>query len=122
MTGFYLEKYNEFDIKENKIYGNHLDKVNKVNKVIKSFELFDRNLGVILSGNKGIGKSLFAKLLAIKANEKGYPLIVVDSFIPGIASYLESIQQEVVVLFDEFDKTFFSINKRMAKTILLFFT
>lgn len=103
MTGFYLEKYNEFEIKENKIYGNHLD---KVNKVIKSFELFDRNLGVILSGNKGIGKSLFAKLLAIKANEKGYPLIVVDSFIPGIASYLESIQQEVVVLFDEFDKTF----------------
>lgn len=38
--------------------------------------------------------------------EMGIPLIVVDKFIPGIASYIESIDQEVMVLFDEFDKTF----------------
>ena len=103
MTGFYLDKFKEMEIKEDKIYGVH---TKKVKKVINSFKLFDRNLGVILSGNKGIGKSLFAKLLAKNAIEEGYPLIIVDSFIPGIASYLEEIEQEVVVLFDEFDKTF----------------
>lgn len=107
MTGFYLESYSDIEISENKIYGVHL---NKVDKVLKNFKLFNRNLGVILSGNKGIGKSLFAKLLAKKAIESGYPLIVVDSFIPGIASYLETIQQEVIVLFDEFDKTFADIS------------
>lgn len=107
MTGFYLENYSEIEISENKIYGVHL---NKVNKVLKNFKSFERNLGVILSGNKGIGKSLFAKLLAKKSMESGYPLIIVDSFIPGIASYLESIQQEVIVLFDEFDKTFADIS------------
>lgn len=107
MTGFYLESYSDIEISENKIYGVHL---NKVEKVLKNFEKVNRNLGVILSGHKGIGKSLFAKLLAKKAIEKGYPLIIVDSFIPGIASYLESIQQEVIVLFDEFDKTFADIS------------
>jgi hypothetical protein len=101
--GFYLEKYVDMEINEDKIYGVHNE---KVNKVINSFNNFNRSLGVILSGDKGIGKSLFAKLLANKAIENNIPLIVVDTFIPGIASYLESIDQEVMVLFDEFDKTF----------------
>lgn len=103
MSGFFLEKHADIEIKEDKIYGIHNT---KVDKVFTSFTTFNRNLGVILSGDKGIGKSLFAKLLAIKANSIGYPLIIVDSYIPGIAAYIESIEQEVVVLFDEFDKTF----------------
>lgn len=101
--GFYLEKYVEIDVKESKIYGVHLD---KVNKVLDAFGKFERNLGVILSGDKGIGKSLFAKLLSCEAMKRDIPLIVVDTFVPGIASYIERIEQEVVVLFDEFDKTF----------------
>lgn len=100
---FFLEKYVDIEITENKIYGAHLD---KVNKVLRSFESTNRSLGVILSGDKGIGKSSFAKLLAIEAMKKDIPLIVVDTFVPGIASYLEGIEQEVMVLFDEFDKTF----------------
>lgn len=101
--GFYLEKYVDIEVKEDKVYGVHIE---KVNKVLNSFDKFNRNLGVILSGDKGIGKSLFARLLSIEAQKKDIPLIVVDRFIPGIASYIESIDQEVMVLFDEFDKTF----------------
>lgn len=66
--GFYLEKYMDIEIKEDKIYGVHME---KVEKVLRSFEKFDRNLGVILSGDKGIGKSLFAKLLSIEAVNRG---------------------------------------------------
>ena len=102
MTGFYLEEYSEINIKE-KIYGVHME---KINKVLIAFDKFERNLGVILSGDKGIGKSLFAKLLAVEAVKNNIPVIVVDSFVPGIASFLESITQEVMILFDEFDKTF----------------
>ncbi len=101
-AGFYLSKYDDITISE-KIYGVHIE---KVQKVLNSFELFKRNLGVILSGDKGIGKSLFAKLLAAEGIKKGYPLIIVNCYYPGIADFLTSIQQEVVVLFDEFDKTF----------------
>ena len=104
MSGFFLETYPNIEITE-KIYGVHKE---KVAKVMKSFEIFDRNLGVILSGEKGIGKSICAKLLAEDAVAKGYPLIVVNQYIPGIADYIASIEQKVVVLFDEFDKTFFS--------------
>lgn len=85
------------------MYGVHLE---KVDKVLNSFKAFNRNLGVILSGDKGIGKSLFSKLLSIKAIKNGYPLIIVNSYFPGIGEYLAEIEQEVVVLFDEFDKTF----------------
>ena len=113
MSGFYLEKHADINVNEDKIYGCHLE---KIDKVLRNFNAFKRNLGVILSGDKGIGKSLFAKLLAVKAIEQGLPLIIVDSFIPGIASYIESIEQEVVVLFDEFDKTFGNIRSAENET------
>ena len=102
MAGYSLIKSDTIEINE-KIYGNHLK---KVEKVYNSFKVFPRNLGVILSGDKGIGKSLFAKLLSVKAIENGYPVIMCDTPYPGIADFLGSIQQEIVVLFDEFDKTF----------------
>lgn len=102
-TGFYLEKYVDISIPEEKIYGVH---ISKIDKVLRAFQRFNRSLGVILSGDKGIGKSLFAKLLAIKAMEQGIPLVVVDRYYSGIASYLEAIDQEAMFLFDEFDKTF----------------
>ena len=102
MSGFYLSTFDDIVISE-KIYGVHME---KCQKVLKSFEIFERNLGVILSGAKGIGKSLFAKMLSAEAIKAGYPLLIVNCYIPGIADYLTSIQQEVVVLFDEFDKTF----------------
>lgn len=105
MTGFYLTEHSDMEIKE-KVYG---ARETKADKVLRSFASFNRNLGVILSGNKGIGKSLFAKMLCIKAQEQGYPVLIVERFIPGIAQYIASIDQEVLVLFDEFDKTFRNI-------------
>lgn len=103
MTGFYLDEYPEIQVKENKIYGDHMK---KVQKVLRAYGRFERNLGVILSGCKGIGKSIFAKLLSVETVKCNIPIIVVDQYIPGIASYLEAIDQSVMVLFDEFDKTF----------------
>ena len=101
--GFFLEKYAEFKITDSKIYGTHLQ---KAEKVLNSFGLFNRNLGVILSGDKGIGKSLFSRLLGRKAIEHGIPVIIVDAYEEGIGSFLDRIRQEVMVFFDEFDKTF----------------
>lgn len=101
--GFWLEKYPEFAITDAKIYGVH---PYKVDKVMSAFHVFERNLGVILSGDKGIGKSLFASLLGRKAVENGIPVIIVDKYIANIGAYIDEIDQEIMVLFDEFDKTF----------------
>lgn len=102
-TGFFLEKQHDLEIKEDKIYGVHKA---KVNKVLKRFKESHKNLGVILSGDKGIGKSLFARLLSQKVIEDGIPVILVNDYIPGIDDFLNDIKDEVLVLFDEFDKTF----------------
>lgn len=106
-SGFRLIKHNDFDISE-KIYGCHEE---KVDKIIRSFDLSERNLGVILSGHKGIGKSITAKLLANQMVRNGHPVILVEEYVPGINKYLESIEQECMVMFDEFEKTFRDNNK-----------
>lgn len=103
MTGFYLSTRNDLEANEDKIYGNHLE---KVHKVLTSFGLSQRNFGVMLSGQKGIGKSLFARILAEESIKVGLPVITVTIAIPGIADFLASIEQEVVVIFDEFEKVF----------------
>lgn len=103
MMGFFLMARPNLEANEEKIYGNHRA---KVKKVINSFNLSSRNFGIILSGQKGIGKSLFARLLAMDAIEAGLPVITVTEYVPGIANFLSSIEQQVVVIFDEFEKTF----------------
>ena len=60
--GFYLTEHTNIEVCE-KIYGVH---ESKVKKVLHAFEVFQRSLGTILSGDKGIGKSVFAKPLCQK--------------------------------------------------------
>ena len=102
-TGFHLQKSFDIEVKEDKVYGVH---ITKVEKILNSYAIFPRNLGVILSGAKGIGKSLFAKMICSEGVKKGYPVVLVSEYHQGIADYLEKIQQEVIIVFDEFDKTF----------------
>lgn len=108
MQGFFLMEHNDLEIKE-KLYGHHEE---KTEKIMKSFSAFDRNLGVILSGPKGIGKSIFARLLCKKGIEARFPVILVDTYIPGIENFISEIQQECIVFFDEYDKTFGNIRQR----------
>lgn len=116
MTGFFLEKHNDIEIKDNKIYGVHKK---KAEKVMRTFAKFERNLGIMLSGDKGMGKSLFSKMLSLKSIESGYPVIIVEQYIPSIASFISSIDQEVMVMFDEFDKTFKEIDGHNPQDELL---
>lgn len=103
MMGFYMVSRPDLEAREDKIYGSHVE---KVNKVMRAYDALDRNIGIILSGQKGAGKSLFARILAEKAIERGMPVITVTMAYPGVADFLASIEQEVVVIFDEFEKTF----------------
>ena len=110
MSGFYLEKHSDIEVNESKIYGVHDA---KIQKVLRSYGKFTRNLGIILSGDKGMGKSLFAKLLAIECVKIGLPVIIVDEYIPSIASYISEIEQECLVLFDEFERRLQTVKTTM---------
>jgi len=103
LAGFQLFKQPDFVITEKKIYGATNE---KIEKVLRGFSIATRNFGIILSGEKGARKSLFARQLSMKAAATGLPTIIVNEYTPGIADFLSSIQQEVLVIFDEFEKTF----------------
>jgi len=103
MSGFFLTHRDDLAVTEEKIYGKSNE---KVAKVLRSYHIAKRNFGVLLSGQKGIGKSLFVRLLAQAAIQEGLPVIVVNTAIPGISDFLSSIDQNCVVIFDEFEKTF----------------
>ena len=115
MEGCFLVRRSNLAVNE-KTYG---VQNKKVDKVLTSFQHFGRSFGVILSGDKGIGKSMFARSLCVSARNMGYPVIIVDACLPGIAGFIASITQECVVLFDEFDKTFRSNDNRDDQAALL---
>lgn len=101
-NGCYLMEHSDLEVLE-KAYG---VQDQKVEKVMNTFEHVPRNLGVILSGDKGIGKTMFAKKLCMKAIEQGIPVVLVEEYYPQLVRLIEKIDQECLVLFDEFDKTF----------------
>lgn len=112
MTGYSLLKVPPMTITE-KVYGSHNQ---KIRKSLDLFKRSQRNTGIILSGDKGIGKSFFAKNLSIQCVKEGYPVIIVNQSTPSLVSFLNSIEQEVVILFDEFDKTFSIRNNEQLPT------
>lgn len=100
--GCYLMEHSSIEVTE-KAYG---VQDQKVEKVMRTFSGMGRSLGVILSGDKGIGKTMFAKKLCAKAIGEGIPVILVEGCYEGIVRLIERIDQECLVLFDEFEKTF----------------
>lgn len=102
MMGFYFERREPFAVKE-KLYG---DADHVTDMIINGFEHSERPIGAIFSGNKGLGKSVTCRRLCEKMLGKGYPVILVDEYIPGIANFIDSVEQECVFFFDEFEKAF----------------
>ena len=97
-NGFYLSQIENMSINE-KVYGVH---ERKVQKVFRAFNHSYKNIGAILCGDKGIGKSFLAKMLAIKSISIGLPVILADEYFDGIAEFISSINQDVMILFDEY--------------------
>jgi hypothetical protein len=90
---------------EETVYGTH---GLRVDRIVRTYKAMDRSLGVILSGDKGMGKSLMIRMLAEKTREElDLPTILVQHSTPGLASFLDDLG-EVAVVFDEFEKIFAS--------------
>lgn len=103
--GFFLVPMDDYSY-AGKIYGKT---TRTVERITKKYTLSQRNLGVLLSGVKGSGKSLTVKLLAQKiTKEYNIPAVIVnkpfDSY--GLAKFLHSIDNPCLMIFDEFDKNF----------------
>lgn len=99
--GFYLTCIKEFTF-QNKLFGNpeHL-----AERYLKTFDITGRSMGVLLSGTKGSGKTLTAKLICQRAN---LPVIVVSQYYEGTEfhKFLQNINQQVIIFVDEFEKSY----------------
>jgi hypothetical protein len=104
--GFFLEhQHNSFDIPSN-LYNTGIDADKLSSLFLNSYNTSSKNLGVMLTGVKGTGKSLLLKLVSNKALNQGLPIILVsESFNSSkLVQFLSSISIDCVVLFDEFEK------------------
>lgn len=76
-----------------------------IRRVETTWDSTTHNLGVLLNGVKGTGKSIAAQLLGNWAIDRGIPVLVIRHPIPILDSVLIAIASPVVVVFDEFEKT-----------------
>ena len=76
MTGFYLEETEGFKLPP-KVYGNTN---NYCQRILNTFRQRDRNTGVLLVGEKGSGKTLMMRQVAINS---GLPVVIIDSSFTG---------------------------------------
>lgn len=71
--------------------------------VTGSYKSATRGFGILLTGEKGTGKTIVGKQIA---NNLELPTLVVSSKVADLDIFLSKIQQEVIVFIDEFDKTY----------------
>lgn len=97
---FFLEKISEcFELPE-KVYG--IEK-GLVDRIITTYKRLDKNFGVLLKGLKGTGKTVTAKQVS---NSLGLPVILVNKAYGNMGQFINSIEQDVILFFDEFEKTY----------------
>jgi ATPase family associated with various cellular activities (AAA) len=101
LSGWYLERTADRFIFSGKIYGNH-DPI--LNRVQTAWTGLGGNLGVLLNGLKGTGKTVTAQLIANWAVSQGLPVLQVSAPVP-LQGILAAVQQPMMVIFDEFEKT-----------------
>ncbi|MEU7156105.1 AAA family ATPase [Streptomyces chrestomyceticus] len=103
VSGYSLHQTESLTPTEEIIYGSH---ASRVERIVTSYSAMDRSLGVILSGDKGMGKSLMLRLLAKRMREEHQlPTVLVRHDTPGLAAFLDKLG-EAAIVFDEFEKIF----------------
>lgn len=103
-TGFYLESHSDrFEVPDN-IYGSAMD---RVERVLHTYDDRDASTGVLLTGDKGSGKTLLMHLLANRMLETGKSVVIINQSYggPAFMEFLANVG-ECVIIFDEFGKIF----------------
>jgi hypothetical protein len=113
MKGFFLEDSSDFT-SPSKVYG---DCLKNVERILNTFNSRSSNTGVLLSGEKGSGKTLLARQIAITSN---LPVIIINTSYHGdhFNSFLSSITQPCVIFLDEFEKVY---NREEQEQVLTLF-
>ena len=114
-TDSYLAKKDKF-ILPAKLYGTVVE---RTERILAAYKALDKNMGVLLSGLAGAGKSLLIKYIANKAvDELGMPVIIftTDS-VNKMSEFLDKTPQPCVILLDEFEKMTYPSQQEQLLTV-----
>lgn len=100
MTGIWLEKIADKFEFPYKIYGLQTE---LMDHIIKTYDNTEGNMGVLLWGTKGSGKTVIAKQLC---NRLQLPVIIVKSAEPAVLDFISTLATDCVIFLDEFEKNF----------------
>lgn len=113
----YLEHIEDFSI-PSKVYG---DCLKNTDRVIRTFLDRPAATGVMLTGEKGSGKTLLTKNIATQlASQYNIPTIVINQPLCGenFNTFIQNIDQPCVILFDEFEKVYDRDDQEKILTLL----
>lgn len=114
---FYLEDIENFTLPE-KLYGD-IRKTGE--RIYNTFKDRPNGTGALLGGEKGSGKTLLTKVISERARvEDGVPTLVINSPFLGeeFNQFIQHIDQEAIILFDEFEKVYNREDQEKILTLL----
>lgn len=89
-----------------------------IDRIVKYWNKVGGSLGVLMNGTRGSGKSMCVQQLANRLiKERQVPVLVVHVPIP-LQIVLASIQQDMVIVFDEFEKTHDDEHQQMLLSVV----
>lgn len=96
------------------------DNTKNTDRIFNTFMQRTVSTGVMLAGEKGSGKSLLAKTLAMKGYENNIPTIVINEAWCGeqFNQFIQMITQPAIIIFDEFEKVYDRDDQEQILTLL----